>query len=73
LQQKKLLFQVFYQQIILHPNQLLFLLDPLPKKLLDLALYEELEKGDISSFTPNLRSASLIPDHFGVFFPDFEL
>jgi len=43
------------------------------KKLPDLSLYEELEKGEISSSTPHPRSASLIPDHFGVFFRDFEL
>jgi len=33
----------------------------------------ELEKGDILSFTSDIRAASLIPDHFGVFFRDFEL
>jgi len=34
---------------------------------------DELEKGDIQSFTPGIRGASVIPGHFGIFFGDFEL
>jgi len=38
---------------------------------------EDLEKGDIAhscvASTPQFRPASLIPDHYGVFFSDFEL
>jgi hypothetical protein len=49
---------------------------PRGKKLSQSALsLEDLEKGDIvepSSLAP-FKPASLVPDHFGVFFPDFEL
>jgi hypothetical protein len=49
---------------------------PRVKKLSQSALsLEDLEKGNIiepSSLAP-FKPASLIPDHFGVFFPDFEL
>jgi len=41
------------------------------KKLTDLSLYEELEKGELSSLPSSTHTGSIIPDHFGVFFGDF--
>jgi len=44
------------------------------KKLPDLSYFEELEKGELSSsLKSSILTGSLIPDHFGVFFSDFEL
>jgi len=42
-------------------------------KKLPRCLPEELEKGDISSGTPGIRATSVIPDHFAIFFCEFEL
>jgi len=45
---------------------------PKTKKMSLLDPSDELEKGDIQ-FTPGIRGASVIPEHFGIFFGDFEL
>jgi len=43
------------------------------KKLPPVVPPEELEKGDISSGTPGFHATSVIPDHFAIFFREFEL